>query len=251
MSLLKTERLTKVFDGTTALNGVCLRFDRNKVTALIGPNGAGKTTVFNVISGFVRPDSGLVLFEDCDITRFAASKIARLGIGRLFQDVRLFQGMTVEENLLAAIDPEVAEQILPPLFARRKEKETEGARKQHCKEILRSLAILDLKKERAENLSYGQQKLVALARLLAADYSIFLLDEPSAGLAPDTSLDVMHFIRGLASKGRTVALIEHNMNIVLENTDYVYFLDEGRVEREGLPDEVLRDPMVRNSYMGL
>lgn len=251
MSALALEHITKSFGGVHAVDGVSLEFAPGTVTALIGPNGAGKTTVFNLISGFLRPDEGTIHYRDEELTGRPPHQIARRGIGRLFQDVRLFGRMTVLENVLSAFPDQRGERVWRSVFTRWRVNAQEQNHTEHAMRLLEQIGLTDRADALGENLSYGQQKLVAIARLLAADADVLLLDEPVAGVNPGLAETLLATICHLAEQGKTVVVIEHNMNVVLDVADWTYFMDDGSLASFGLPQDVLADPEVRAAYMGL
>lgn len=251
MSVLELENVTKTFDGIRAVDRLALGFDAAKITALIGPNGAGKTTVFNLICGFIQPDAGAISFRNRNITGLAPWDIARLGIGRLFQDVRLFERLTVKENVLAAFKKQKGENAFMSVVFPWKVAQEERAFAEQALRLLDFVGLADKANELAENLSYGQQKLLSIARLLAADAEVLLIDEPTSGVNPKMVANLLEVIRRLAKDGKTIVVIEHNMNVVVEIADWVCFMNEGQVESFGLPNEVLGDPEVRAAYIGL
>jgi len=251
MSILELDNVTKTFDGVRAVDRTTLGFDKGKITSLIGPNGAGKTTVFNLISGFLHPDEGVISYQDRPISGLAPWDIAQMGIGRLFQDVRLFNQMTVKDNVLTAFKKQRGESALMSVIARWKVAKEEQLLSSRAMKLLDFVGLAEKEEELAENLSYGQQKLLSIARLLGADADLFLLDEPTAGINPQMVKVFLDVIRRLTEEGKTVIVIEHNMNVVIEISDWVYFMDEGQVVSFGLPNEVLGDPEVRAAYVGL
>jgi len=251
MSVLELQDVTKTFDGVRAVDRASLGFDQGKITALIGPNGSGKTTVFNLISGFLRPDEGKISYQDKDISALTPWNIAQMGIGRLFQDVRLFNRMTLKDNVLTAFKKQKGENALLAVVARWKVAKEEQFFTSKTMDLLEFVGLADKAEELAEDLSYGQQKLLSIARLLAADTEVLLLDEPTAGVNPHMVGTLLDVIRKLSKEGKTVVAIEHNMNVVIEIADWVYFMDEGQVVSFGLPNEVLGDPEVRAAYIGL
>jgi ABC-type branched-subunit amino acid transport system ATPase component len=242
--------LVKVFDGIQAVDGVSASFEPGRIKALIGPNGAGKTTLFHLMAGSLHPDAGQVLYQGQRIEDRPSWQRARMGIGRLFQDVRVFGSMTVEENLLVAF-PTPGEDPLTPVFRRTAQQTAETSRRREAHELLRFVGLEALAATHADLLSFGQQKLVAITRLLAAGATTLLLDEPTAGIDPEMLQRLTGRLRALAAAGYTIVLIEHNMNVVMELADWVYFLDEGQIVAVGLADEVLGDPTVRALYLGL
>ena len=251
MSVLELDHISKAFDGVQAVDRASMGFDRGKITALIGPNGAGKTTVFNVINGFLPPDEGSVYYKEDDLIGLAPWAVAQKGIGRLFQDVHLFDQMTVQENVQSAFPEQKGESALWSVFGRWAVSDQERTLTEKTEELLAFVDLEAKTDDLAEDLSFGQQKLVAIVRLLAADADVLLLDEPTAGVNPGLVDQLLDTIENLADEGKTVVIIEHNMDVVLEISDWVYFMDDGAVTAFGLPQDVLGDPEVRKSYMGL
>lgn len=235
----------------SAVDKICISIDKNNITGLIGPNGAGKTTIFNLINGFIHPDSGSIIYKDISMTNLSSWQIAALGIGRLFQDVRIFNRMTVLENVLTAFKNQRGERIRSAIIERRMVYQDERIFKERAAVLLEFVGLKNKLDDMAENLSYGQQKLLALARLLASDADVLLLDEPMAGVDPHMVTVLFDVIRNLREKGKTVIIIEHDMNVILEIADWVYFMYEGRVVASGRPDDVLSDSEVRKAYIGL
>ena len=252
MSVLEVKNLTKSFDGLRALDiQMPVGFEAGEITSMIGPNGAGKTTLFNLINGFIKPDAGTILYRGKDITGLSPWSVARLGIGRLFQDVRPFQRLTVCDNVLSAFKEQRGENPLCSLFMRWKVAADEARLTEKTMGLLRFVGLADKADEPAENLSFGQQKLLSIARMLAADSDVLLLDEPTAGVNPQMVTTILDVMRKLASEGKTIVVIEHNMNVVLAISDWVNFMDEGQILAVGHPDEVLGNSEVRATYMGL
>lgn len=244
---LAVHGLSMSYGGLKALDGLSLSFQPGAITGLIGPNGAGKTTLFNVISGFIRPDAGTVTLGSAALVGLPPWRIARLGIGRLFQDVRVFSRLSVLENVLLACDPPSVGNPLRAVLSWGK-----GARERQEK-ALNWLAFVGLEVEQgrlAEALSFGQQKLLALARILAADCGILLLDEPSAGLNAGAVSQIQGLLQELARQGKTVVVIEHDMPLIRRIAGQVHFLSEGSVMASGLPEDVLADQTVRQLYLG-
>lgn len=243
--------LTKSFGGVHAVEDVSAPFEAGKITALVGPNGAGKTTLFHLIGGAIQPDSGDVLYDGQRLNDLPPWEISGLGIGRLFQDVRVFERLSVLENLLVAFGNQVGEHPLAPVAARWRVSRQEAGLQEAA---LRYLELVDLANHRgnqAQALSYGQQKLLAIARLLAAGADSLLLDEPTAGVHPILIDRLLEVIRRIAGEGKTLVVIEHNMNVVLDIADWVYFMNEGQILAFGTPRDVLDDPEVRATYLGL
>lgn len=248
--LLSLQNVSKHFGGVQAVDRLSIGFAPGKITALIGPNGAGKTTAFNLIGGLLKPDSGTVRFNDQSISGLKPWRIASLKIGRLFQDVRLFKKMTVLENVMTAFQKQEGESLWQVMFAPWTESGPEKARREKATELLEKVGLPHLAGTPAEALSYGQQKLVAIARLLAADTELLLLDEPTAGVNPAMIHTLLHAVKQLASEGKTVIFVEHNMEVVRNLADWVYFMVAGKVTSSGCPSDVLSDPAVQAAYIG-
>jgi ABC-type branched-subunit amino acid transport system ATPase component len=248
---LKVVNLTKSFGGLKAVDSVNLDFIKGRITGLIGPNGAGKTTIFNLISGFLIPDQGEIWLEDKRIDGLKPWEVAKSGIGRLFQDVRVFRELSVLENVLLGVVDHPGEYPLNLFFIPKLVRKKESDVLNKAREWIKFVGLEGKENSPASSLSFGQQKLLALARLLIGDFKILLLDEPTAGVSPLMIKPLLDLIRKIALTGRTVIFIEHNMNVVLDIANWVYFLDEGKVASFGLPQDVLGDPDVRRAYLGI
>ncbi len=248
--LLSLQNVSKHFGGVQAVDRLSIGFAPGKITALIGPNGAGKTTAFNLIGGLLRPDTGSVRFEDNPISGLNPWRITSLGIGRLFQDVRLFKKMTVLENVMTAFLKQEGESLWRVMLVPWTETGPEKVRREKATELLEKVGLHHLAGTPAENLSYGQQKLVAIARLLAADARLLLLDEPTAGVNPAMIHKLLETVKRLATEGKTVIFVEHNMEVVRNMADWVYFMVAGKVTSFGSPSDVLSDPEVQAAYIG-
>jgi len=249
---IETDSLEKRFGGVVALDDVTLDFPAGSVTAIIGPNGAGKTTLFNVMAGFLKPDSGSVFLvpsgdgegasHKIDILGLPPYKIARQGIGVLFQNVRIFNKLTALENVAVGAKDQPGENPLNLLFRPGVVASREKEVLEKSRYYLGYVGLADKAHLWAEQLSYGQQKLIAIARLLAGDAKVLLLDEPTSGVHPDMIENLLGLIQQLAgTDGRAVIMIEHNLNVVRRVGDWVYLMAGGRIEVFGKPEEVLRD----------
>jgi ABC-type branched-subunit amino acid transport system ATPase component len=230
-TILAVTQVSKRFAGRVALDSVSIEVARGSVTGVIGPNGSGKSTLFNIIAGTLRPDQGRVAVEGRDITRASAAEICGLGVARTFQISRLFSEMTVLENLVAVargLDDRAAIAL--------------------ALELLEFLEIGSIAKNWGSELSYGQRKLVEIARALMLQPKIMLLDEPFAGINPRLQNRIVEHLKALCAKGITVFFIDHEMRIVLSECDLVYVLAEGRLIARGDPDTVRNDSKVLEAY---
>lgn len=241
--LLEVRQLGKRFGGLQAVSDVSLSLRAGIVTTLIGPNGAGKTTLFNLITGHLRPSTGDVLFQGRSLVGMEPWRIARAGVGRTFQDLRLFAHMSVEENVLTAMEPS-AWLWQPGGGATRR------ARAEKVREILAATHLAHLAGSRAIDLAYAERKFLSIARLIASNAKIWLLDEPASGLDPRSYEDFVALLRAQVRSGVTVCIIEHNLDVVANVSDRVAFLDQGRLLAEGTPREVLDDARLASIYFG-
>ena len=243
--ILQTRGITKAFDGVKAVNDLSIKFERGKVTSLIGPNGSGKTTLMNLLSGVLPVTSGTVVVSDVEIERVVPFEVKEYGITRTFQNVRLFEQMSVLDNVLLAL---TRRNVVSAVFERYQQLHENQAR-----DILKHVGLWDKRDEEAGSLSYGQRKLLEIARVLAmveVGADIVLLDEPFAGLFPEMVKTVEKTIEKLKQEGKTIILIEHNMSIIRKLSDYVFVLDAGKLLAEGTAEEVLEKPEVIEAYLG-
>ncbi len=251
MEILEIEGITKTFDGVKALNDISFSIQERTITGLIGPNGAGKTTLFNVILGFLKPDMGKVYYNNLDITGKPPYEISCLGIGRLWQDVRIFPKLTVLDNVLTARPNQSGENPLASFF---RPKSVEKSEKENLENAEKWIEFVGLKEEInrfAEDLSYGEQKLLALARLLAADSNLLLLDEPATGIHPEMLSKIHLLLKSLVNLGKTIIVIEHNIRFVTEIVDRILLMDEGRIVTSGTPEDLMSSPVMKEVYIGI
>jgi branched-chain amino acid transport system ATP-binding protein/branched-chain amino acid transport system permease protein len=248
--VLVAEGLSKSFGGIRAADDLSLALPRGKVTALVGPNGAGKTTVFNLLTGFLAPDAGRVVLHGGDITGLAPWRTVGQGLARTFQDVRLFERMSVLDNVVAAMPGQPGERLGPLFFRPR---HTAAAERRHRDTALGYLAFVGLAAragDLASSLAFGEQKLVALARLIATEADVLLLDEPASGVDVHWVETILDLIRRVAAAGKTVCIVEHNLEVVTAVADRAYFMEAGRIIAEGRPEELMADPRLADIYFG-
>ena len=243
MVILETKNLEKHFGGVRAVDYLSVGIEQGKITGIIGPNGSGKTTLVNLLSGMLAMDGGLVvLSETVTLRKIRPYEIYAYGITRTFQEVRLFNQMTVLDNLLVVL---TERNVFSALFEKHKPYHLDKAA-----DILKSFGLLEKRNELTANLSYGQRKLLEIGRAMAMDAEIYLLDEPFAGLFPEMRKIVSAIVSGLKQKGKTVILIEHNIDLIRQLSDYVIVMDEGKLLAEGKPNEVLAKKEVIEAYLG-
>ncbi len=252
MSLLTVEHLSKHFDGLKAVDDVSFEVVGKTITSLIGPNGAGKTTIFNLINGLLPASGGQVRYKGDRIDTLATQKIARLGLGRAFQEPRVFGHMTVLENVLVGITQPSGEGVLAALCPWGKFKRQEKENQASAWHILEFVELADKAGELAKNLSYGQQRFLSVARVLAMEPEILLMDEPTVGLHPEEVSKLMGLLRAdIQQKGRTILLVEHNMDVVMMVSDKIILLVEGRIVAQGTSAQMKNDPALWEAYLGI
>jgi ABC-type branched-subunit amino acid transport system ATPase component len=250
MPTLRVENVSKRFGGLAALQGVSLEARPGRVTSIIGQNGAGKTTLINAIAQLPPPDSGRIFVGEQELTGKAPSRAVRCGVARTFQQLRMFPHLTVLDNVLLGFQGTRGEAIwrllATPLTVH-------GEREEHrarAGEILRSLDLVHLADEEAGNLSYGLQKLLSLARVLATDAPVIMLDEPTSGLGRDFIDRILRIVTDMRARERTVVLVEHDMDVVFEISDWIVVLNQGTLFAQGRPAEIRANEDVRTIYFG-
>ncbi|MCZ6688090.1 MAG: ABC transporter ATP-binding protein [Planctomycetota bacterium] len=246
---LEVKKLVKGFNGITALAGFSCSLHQGEILGLIGPNGAGKTTLFNVVSGFIPPDQGVVVFKGLQVTGMPPHRIANLGMGRTFQNLRLIRQLSVLDNVLLSFREQPGERLSNVFIRWARSRAQEATNRKEALSLLEEAGLADKTADPAEDLSYGQQKLLSLVCCLAAGSHMVLLDEPVAGIAPEMIDRILGIIRDLPGRGMSVILIEHNLDAVMQVCDRVIFMDAGAKVSEGTPDEVRNDPRVIEAYI--
>ena len=251
MSLLKTTNVVKRFGGLVAVNKMTFSVDEGRIVSIIGPNGAGKTTFFNTLTGIYTPEEGQIQFKDHTLIGLRPDQVAATGIARTFQNIRLFGSMTVIENILVGMHLRLKQGPIDTIVRSKKFNREENEAEQHAKELMEYVGLKNVGNELARNLPYGGQRRIEIARALAADPTLLLLDEPTAGMNPNETEEAIKLFRRIRDeKGITILLIEHDMRVVMNISEHISVMDYGEKIAEGSPQEIRSNQRVIEAYLG-
>ncbi len=250
MALLTSENICMYFGGVKAVFNVSLAVDQGQILGIIGPNGSGKTTFFNALTGIYKPTSGKFNFQDVDITNWQPHRISQAGIARTFQNIRVFKNTSVLENVLVGEHAKLKTNLWGALTRNKSQKADERLAREKAMELLEFVQLIDRKKEYAANLAYGEQRRLEIARALASQPKLLLLDEPTAGMNPGEAEKVIELFHQIHNLGITIILIEHNMRVMMGTAQYIVAFSAGKKIAEGTPKEIQYNEAVIQAYLG-
>lgn len=248
--MLKLENLTIRFGGLTAVNDVTTQIEKGQIFGLLGPNGAGKTTTFNIVSGYYAPTSGKVIFDGKEIQGKPQYEISRAGIARTYQNINLFNKMTVLENCMIGCHCRTSSNLFDAIFNTSRKRREDAAAREKCRELLRFMRLDHKENQQAMHLSYGEQRRLEIARAMASDPKLLLLDEPAAGMNSTEKEELADMIRAIRDMGMTILLVEHNMKLVMGICDKICVLNFGQKLAEGTPEYIQSHEGVIAAYLG-
>ncbi len=250
MNLLACEKVHKNFGGLVAVNQVELKVDQGEIVGLIGPNGAGKTTLFNLITGFLVPTSGKIVYQGKDITRLSPHVLGERGLVRTFQKINIFPELTVLDNILIGRYLHIKGGFIQSLLQSRVQKQEEKMAQERAMQVLNAVGLSGWEGQQAKNLPFGLQRALGISIALAAQPKLLLLDEPASGMNTEEKKHITEVIRKIYQSGITILIVEHDMNVVMNLCQRIIVLDYGTILTEGTPEEVQHDPRVIEVYLG-
>ena len=248
--LLRADQVTMRFGGLVAINQVSCQVSRGEIVGIIGPNGAGKTTLFNMFTGIYQPTEGAIYFKGTSLRGMKPYRIAKLGIARTFQNIRLFDGLTVLDNVMVGQHCRTEASVLDAVLKRKRHRVTEKSVEEKALQLLELTGLSDYRCEYGTSLAYGLQRKLEIARAIATQPELLLLDEPAAGMNERETSELTDFIREVQLMGYTILLIEHDVQLVMKLCDHIYVLDHGNLIAHGTAEEIRDNPAVIEAYLG-
>jgi branched-chain amino acid transport system ATP-binding protein len=251
MALLQTTNVVKRFGGLVAVNKITFSVDQGRIVSIIGPNGAGKTTFFNSLTGIYTPDEGQITFNGHSLIGLRPDQVSERGISRTFQNIRLFGAMTVLENIVVGMHTQLKQSSMDALFRTKRFNDEEKEAEKKASELMEYVGLKNVGNQLARNLPYGGQRRIEIARAIAANPTLLLLDEPTAGMNPNETEDAIKLFRRIRDdKGITILLIEHDMRVVMGISEHISVMDYGEKIAEGTPQEIRKNQRVIEAYLG-